>query len=545
MTKEERSIQWLKHIPEAEKLPPEERIQICNRAAKGTGAVFFGLLVAECILLYLVSGGAVFDALAEVINGFADGGQGTRRYRSLAVFGIILLIPFFVLPVIAAVLYRKKRLTTLVEQSGVGRKQAEPEKAEPKKEWLDRWEQIKGQLDCKTDLEAYFRQLRIGTAALAVLDIGQVHFSTGRVVACDPFIELDAALPFLQTIPAGAYPVKICVAEADSDMRYACAKVEVSDRQSVRYELAMTGTEDLEQEFAEGEFFGFGVDAGMACIVDQATQQAFNRYWQKRLEDDTSIDPYNDLFSDLLEESYKEHPEYQRDLGDWVNWRVPETDCDLPVFASGWGDGYYPVYFGYDAMNQVCGIYVHFIDIEMEFSETVATAEAQIVEAVASYRNIAELVIHSPQALAKLDGCFRSPQQYLRENAEQYEMRGIEGEIRDDKIIWLGLVDEMIAEGTAVELDWKSDQDEFLEEMQELAEKQQLELSAEWLDEDADIPVWCETLDEHWSEQGYCVAALDIDSDSYVLFICKRERLDELITLGKQVNHRFDFAKNM
>ena len=36
-----------------------------------------------------------------------------------------------------------------------------------------------------------------------------------------------------------------------------------------------------------------------------------------------------------------------RDCGDWLNWTVPDTDCNLPIFASGWGDGYYHVYFGY------------------------------------------------------------------------------------------------------------------------------------------------------------------------------------------------------
>ena len=51
-----------------------------------------------------------------------------------------------------------------------------------------------------------------------------------------------------------------------------------------------------------------------------------------------------DLFCDLLEENANTHPKYQGDCGDWLNWTVPDTDCNLPIFASGWGDGYYPVY---------------------------------------------------------------------------------------------------------------------------------------------------------------------------------------------------------
>ena len=55
--------------------------------------------------------------------------------------------------------------------------------------------------------------------------------------------------------------------------------------------------------------------------------------------------------------------------GDWLNWTVPGTDCNLPIFASGWGDGYYPVYFGYDAKGKICAVYVRFIDIEASYRE--------------------------------------------------------------------------------------------------------------------------------------------------------------------------------
>ena len=47
-----------------------------------------------------------------------------------------------------------------------------------------------------------------------------------------------------------------------------------------------------------------------------------------------------------------------------VSYTHLDTDCSLPIFASGWGDGYYPVYFGYDAKGEVCAVYVRFIDIE-------------------------------------------------------------------------------------------------------------------------------------------------------------------------------------
>ena len=240
----------------------------------------------------------------------------------------------------------------------------------PTAEWLNKYESIKDKLVCKTDLDAHFTEKVIGNMGVDVLDIGAVHFPTGTIFACDPLVELEDTPPFIQTIPAGTYPVKICVVPSEKyGDRYACVKVEVSGEKPVRYELGMTGQEDLDEELGEDEYFGFGVDAGMGCVADIQTQAAFKTYWAKRLEEDPDIDPYNDLFCDLLEENAKAHPKYQSSYGDWLNWTVPDTDCNLPIFASGWGDGYYPVYFGYDARGEVCAVYVRFIDIEASYKE--------------------------------------------------------------------------------------------------------------------------------------------------------------------------------
>ena len=135
----------------------------------------------------------------------------------------------------------------------------------PTTEWLNKYEAIKDKLTCKDDLEAHFTEKVIGNMAVDVLDIGTVHFPTGQIFACDPLVELEDTLPFLQTIPAGTYPVKICVVPSEQyGDRYACVKVEVSQEKPVRYELGMVGNEDLDEELGEDEYFGFGVDAGMA-----------------------------------------------------------------------------------------------------------------------------------------------------------------------------------------------------------------------------------------------------------------------------------------
>lgn len=240
----------------------------------------------------------------------------------------------------------------------------------PTKEWLEKYESKKDTLRCKIALDDYFTEKKIGKASVDTLEIGTVHFPTGTILACDPLVELEDALPFLQTVPAGTYPVSICVwCSEDYGDRYACVKVAVTHQKPVRYEMGVLGNEDLDEELEEDDYFGFIVDAGMGCILDAKTQEVFRNYWAQREDEEEDIDPYNDLFCDLLEENSRANPKYQREGGDWLNWTVPGTDCNIPIFASGWGDGVYPTYFGYDAEGKVCGVYILFFDVARDAEE--------------------------------------------------------------------------------------------------------------------------------------------------------------------------------
>lgn len=94
-----------------------------------------------------------------------------------------------------------------------------------------------------------------------------------------------------------------------------------------------------------------------------------------------------------------------------------------------------------------------------------------------------------------------------------------------------------------MELDRNTEREDFLYELESLVKKYKLPLQDEWLKEDGDIPLWAQTLDQEWESRGFCLAAMDIDSDSYVLFPCQVRGLSSLITLSQKVNQRFDYAK--
>ena len=164
---------------------------------------------------------------------------------------------------------------------------------------------------------------------------------------------------------------------------------------------------------------------------------------------------------------------------------------------------------------------------------------------VETYLEIAGILTDDREVLARLKACFENPQRYFKENEDRYDERCIDLEDGQETLRWIGLVDELLESKSLVELDWKTDRDEFLYQLEPLAAKHSLDLDGNWLKEEANIPAWCNILDEKWASQDFCIACMDINSDSYVLFICKRDILGKLVTLSHKINQRFGYAKNM
>ena len=164
----------------------------------------------------------------------------------------------------------------------------------------------------------------------------------------------------------------ICVVPSEKyGNRYACVKLQVTSNKPVKYELGMIGNETLDGDFSDGSYFGFGVDAGMGCIADLKVQEEFNKFWKEERSnhpENVYMNPYDDLFKELLKENYNKYPRYQRTGGDWLNWKIPNTDYNMALFSSGWGDGCYPTYFGYDEEGNVTGIYILFINIKLDYN---------------------------------------------------------------------------------------------------------------------------------------------------------------------------------
>ncbi|MET9884502.1 DUF4241 domain-containing protein [Streptomyces sp. NPDC006430] len=186
------------------------------------------------------------------------------------------------------------------------------------------------------------------TGVLSVADGGELWLPTGRVVACDPFVYLGGGdtAPFTAEVAPGRYRVEVAVATltqpeeepeeqsaATPHRRVAAARLVVSDdAPTVSWELALKDGQDP-AALGEGEFYGYGVDAGTGCFYDLAADGAF-----PDCEGDEG--PLWEAFEGAGHAAGA--------------YRVEgEGGHSLVAFSSGWGDGAYPTWVGRDAEGAI------------------------------------------------------------------------------------------------------------------------------------------------------------------------------------------------
>lgn len=202
-----------------------------------------------------------------------------------------------------------------------------------------------------------------------VVTISKLTVREGRLTVSDAMYFDMSKTPYTQAVPVGEYEVKACILRTELDTRIMAVAVPLSDKLPVSFVLAADGTEDP-AKLADDEFIGFSVDAGLAVIADTAAQKAyceFKKDWcakhkKKWYSKHSGGNFYVDYLLDIFKKSPEADPVHQRAGGDFIDLTIPGTDMHIPMFSTGWGDGYYPVYWGYSEDGQLASLVITFID---------------------------------------------------------------------------------------------------------------------------------------------------------------------------------------
>ena len=206
------------------------------------------------------------------------------------------------------------------------------------------------------DLSRLFEEGReiatgVGRVTLRLRDAGELLVTSGRVVACDPLTAPETE-PFTRVVPPGPHRVTLSVAHfEDGDQRVAAAMLRLGGERPTRWELAMLAGEEL-AELAEGEVFGYGVDSGTGCFMDEEAAQALLR----------KMDEDEEYYEDVIDEMGKAYVH----TWSWANIELGDAGANLVAFSTGVGDGLYASYFGLDAEGRPVSLVTDFSLFEFE-----------------------------------------------------------------------------------------------------------------------------------------------------------------------------------
>ncbi|MGD1942938.1 MAG: DUF4241 domain-containing protein [Leptolyngbyaceae cyanobacterium] len=214
----------------------------------------------------------------------------------------------------------------------------------------------------------YVNDRGLQTIKFATYQIDKLVLLSGRLVACDPLLEPDPNSAFIRSIQAGSYPVVLSLADLSfrPERRIACAMLQLTLQTPIRYELAILAPDQ------PSEYQNYGVDSGTGSFMDAEVARALKQLSEPNSGEAAAVavdrfkseyvyceSVINAMQRNRAAAISNEYP-YDR-KGDWANICIDEnTGANVIAFGTGWGDGGYASYWGYDADGNIACLVTDF-----------------------------------------------------------------------------------------------------------------------------------------------------------------------------------------
>lgn len=201
------------------------------------------------------------------------------------------------------------------------------------------------------------------------LTVGEIDCPSGKIIVSDPLYYLTAGKMCPQlavNIPIGTYPVEVSICRNPYiGIRMCTARLKIKNTKAVRYSCAEPTKETAAAKCLDGVMTGFPVDAGMMSFCDVQVAKEYQAFLDKWYEENKGKNHYNDYFAHFFAESEKSLPAYQREGGDFIEWINPNSSHKMVMIASGFGDGFYQSFWGYDKENEPCELIVPMVNPDL------------------------------------------------------------------------------------------------------------------------------------------------------------------------------------
>lgn len=177
----------------------------------------------------------------------------------------------------------------------------------------------------------------VGGIKLEHRQVGDLMLPTGKLIACDPVVFPEAE-HFEMPLPKGNFPVVLSVARLGEDQRVAFATTRFRTTTPVAWDILTVEGQDA-STLKPGSYFGYPVDAGVGCFMDAKAAKE-------------------------LQQLMKGNPEFYEELGaeldktyvstwSWMNYKLGDGQQNIVAFSSGYGDGCYASYAGFDSDGEI------------------------------------------------------------------------------------------------------------------------------------------------------------------------------------------------
>ncbi len=205
------------------------------------------------------------------------------------------------------------------------------------------------------NISKLFSKNFVESPLIETYETGKINLTSGLLVSCDPLITNDMK-PFETQFPKGDFTVLVHKEKESNCIAY--VEIIFADKEITTWKMATTENQNL-KDLKDEEIFGYPVESGMGCFMDLETQKALNlleqNLFQKKGAD----------FMGIYEEFFHEHFFDENGAIDQYAFLKPndENSGNIFAFETGYGEGFYASYIGFDQANNPVKIVTEFIEI--------------------------------------------------------------------------------------------------------------------------------------------------------------------------------------
>ncbi len=199
-----------------------------------------------------------------------------------------------------------------------------------------------------TNSNTHIVDTEFGRMHIEKIEAGKLKLATGRIIAADPILLYDDEC-YSEHVKPGTYTVNIYVGRAEKRIiQTIAAEIRINENEPVKWEMALLEGESA-KGFGHDEFMGYEVENGLGCFMDEKVMEMLDVMSEEQLSD------YENKLMDAVRKNDYSCADIIMDKKSTLN---------IIVFASGWNEGTFPTYCGFDKNNNLSRLVTDFMVIE-------------------------------------------------------------------------------------------------------------------------------------------------------------------------------------